>query len=199
LLFGVLCVRLARLTEVAARMKLAAEDTAVEAAIKEGTKEDNNTHLEAVPTTKDRAPQLTIRLQGLGCTNTGRIFLPSLLTFSTQKYGLIWRWKAYFEWDMGNPPEFEDKDHSIFTSQVQNVYRKAVIQMRYYPETCMSLSVFFNPLATYQCRFLAHPCTILIGKNDDALALSTCLASQFFDFTNLYAQLRADICLRRDV
>ena len=38
------------------------------------------------------------------------------------------------KWEESNPLEIEDKDKAMMIARLQNVYKKAVIRMRYYTE-----------------------------------------------------------------
>ncbi|KAJ7015735.1 hypothetical protein C8F04DRAFT_1284899 [Mycena alexandri] len=95
--------------------------------------------------------QLSIYLNGLTMNNQLGIFLPAPATFSWQERQLIARWKAYLKWEEGNPLAIEGKDSALLYSRIQMVYRKAVIDMRYYPDIW----------------FMAYFWTTSVGRKDE--------------------------------
>ncbi|GLB33223.1 putative suf-domain-containing protein [Lyophyllum shimeji] len=87
--------------------------------------------------------------------NRPELILPSLPTFNAAERTLVGKWKAYLKWEESNPLELEEKDKAVLISRIQNVYRKAVIRMRYYTEIW----------------FMAYTWTNSVGKHDEALAI----------------------------
>jgi cleavage stimulation factor subunit 3 len=77
-------------------------------------------------------------------TGRNEIFLPPLPTFNASERTLVGKWKAYLKWEESNPLEIEEKDKAMLIARLQNVYKKAVIRMRYYTEI-WSVVFFFRP------------------------------------------------------
>lgn len=63
-----------------------------------------------------------------------RISLPLPPTFDASDKALVGRWRVYLKWEEGNPLQIQTKDKPQLHLRLQNVYRKAVVFMRFYPE-----------------------------------------------------------------
>ncbi|KAK7041166.1 hypothetical protein R3P38DRAFT_3309991 [Favolaschia claudopus] len=74
--------------------------------------------------------ELRRHVQGLAKAKGSQISLPDVPTFSIEDRQLVGRWKSYLKWEEGNPM----LDQKILVARVAHAYRKAVIEMRYYPE-----------------------------------------------------------------
>jgi cleavage stimulation factor subunit 3 len=72
------------------------------------------------------------------------IYLPSLPKFNASERALVGAWKNYLKWEESNPLELEEKDKPTLIQRIQGVYRKAVINMRFYGEiwSILLLSLF---------------------------------------------------------
>ncbi|KAK7002103.1 hypothetical protein R3P38DRAFT_3609133, partial [Favolaschia claudopus] len=75
--------------------------------------------------------ELRSHVQGLAKAKGSQISLPDVPTFSIEDRQLVGRWKSYLKWEEGNPML---NDQKILVARVAHAYRKAVIEMRYYPE-----------------------------------------------------------------
>lgn len=85
------------------------------------------------------ADLLQVNLQ----TGRNEIYLPPLPTFNASERTLVGKWKAYLKWEESNPLEIEEKDKAVLIARLQNVYRKAVIRMRYYTEIwCVHIVIY---------------------------------------------------------
>ncbi|KAJ7468353.1 hypothetical protein B0H11DRAFT_1921220 [Mycena galericulata] len=134
--------------------------------------------------------QLSVHLEGLGSFDTTKLVLPVLPTFSPEERACVGRWKAYIKWEEGNPLESQGNDLSTLNSRMQMVYRKATIQMRYYPE------IWQAPLPS----FMGFSWASSIGKESEALCiLKAGLAANpdSFALNYSYAELLENIYLKR--
>jgi len=79
-----------------------------------------------------------LRLPGPGVDV--RLFdMPSPPTLRSEERSLLAAWRKYLEYEESNPLAIDD-DRAALTYRLINVYRKAVIQMRFYPEIwCVGL------------------------------------------------------------
>lgn len=68
------------------------------------------------------------------------ISLPRPPKFDESDKTLVGRWRIYLRWEEGNPLQLEAKDGSQLHLRLQNVHRKAVAYMRFYPEIWLVLS-----------------------------------------------------------
>lgn len=69
-------------------------------------------------------------------TSTGRKPFSLLEPTSPQNEGhrmLAKSWRAYLQWEEKNPLDIEDK--SVYNARVYATYKKAVVRMRFNPET----------------------------------------------------------------
>lgn len=81
------------------------------------------------------------------------IFLPSPPAFSPDDRQLVNKWKAYLKWEENNPLMLDDKDRPLLILRIANVYRKAVIRMRYFSE------IWCDPFS-----FMAGLVLFIVGK-----------------------------------
>jgi hypothetical protein len=79
-----------------------------------------------------------LRLPGHG-VDTRVHDIPSPPTLRSDERSLLAAWRKYLEYEESNPLAIDD-DKAALTYRLINVYRKAVIQMRFYPEIwCVGL------------------------------------------------------------
>ena len=62
------------------------------------------------------------------------LFLPSLPMFNPPERAHVGAWKAYLKWEESSTLEIEEKDQATLIGQIQHVYHKAVIRIRFYSE-----------------------------------------------------------------
>ncbi|KAH8101899.1 hypothetical protein BXZ70DRAFT_932395 [Cristinia sonorae] len=60
--------------------------------------------------------------------------LPRHPTFSSDDKVLMARWRQYLKWEESNSLGYDEKDKCKLHTRVQAAYRKAVVQMRFFPE-----------------------------------------------------------------
>lgn len=79
-----------------------------------------------------------LRLPGPG-VDIRMLDIPSPPTLRSEERSLLAAWRKYLEYEESNPLAIDD-DRAALTYRLINVYRKAVIQMRFYPEIwCVGL------------------------------------------------------------
>lgn len=79
-----------------------------------------------------------LRLPGPG-VDIRMLDIPSPPTLRSEERSLLAAWRKYLEYEESNPLAIDD-DKAALTYRLINVYRKAVIQMRFYPEIwCVDL------------------------------------------------------------
>ena len=106
-------------------------------------------------------------------TGQNEIFVPPSPTFNASERPLVGKWKAYLKWEESNPLEIEEKDKAVLIVRLQNVYKKAVIRMRYYTEIWYvnsGLSQNWN-WSSWDNRFMAYTWMNSVGKHDEAISI----------------------------
>lgn len=79
-----------------------------------------------------------LRLAGPG-VDIRMLDIPSPPTLRSEERSLLAAWRKYLEYEESNPLAIDD-DKAALTYRLISVYRKAVIQMRFYPEIwCVGL------------------------------------------------------------
>ena len=79
-----------------------------------------------------------LRLPGPG-VDIRMLDIPSPPTLRSEERSVLAAWRKYLEYEESNPLAIDD-DKAALTYRLINVYRKAVIQMRFYPEIwCVGL------------------------------------------------------------
>ncbi|EIW81739.1 Suf-domain-containing protein [Coniophora puteana RWD-64-598 SS2] len=76
--------------------------------------------------------------------------LPAAPTFTAGERALVGSWKAYLKWEESNPLEIEDKERATFIGRVQQVYKKAVIRMRFFSEVWYMSFVWTNSIGKHE-------------------------------------------------
>jgi len=88
-----------------------------------------------------------LRLSGPG-VDIRMLDIPSPPTLRSEERSLLAAWRKYLEYEESNPLAIDD-DKAALTYRLINVYRKAVIQMRFYPEIWCVCLLRYQP-----CPFL---------------------------------------------
>ena len=79
-----------------------------------------------------------LRLPGPG-VDIRMLDIPPPPTLRSEERSLLAAWRKYLEYEESNPLAIDD-DKAALTYRLINVYRKAVMQMRFYPEIwCVGL------------------------------------------------------------
>lgn len=62
------------------------------------------------------------------------LYLPARPSFTQAERNLVNAWKAYLKYEESNPLEMDDKEKAQLHARIQAQYRKACVQMRFFPE-----------------------------------------------------------------
>lgn len=97
------------------------------------------------------------------------IYFPPVPKFNSSERALVGAWKNYLKWEESNPLELEEKDKLTLIQRIQGVYRKAVINMRFYGEIWFILFCHHCGHNSTKSSGTCHMCGMLVLENTKKL------------------------------